>query len=96
MQTIKAIKLEALNSVLLEVKRKNKPNLQLWFDLSNVKKEKDLKHSTPIENITGDWNACIFNIFSSNDMDKKNFQGDANNYIECLKVATKYFKNFTF
>ena len=95
MQTIKAVKLDQLNSVLLEITEPNKDTFHLWFDLTTLDNT-ELKHSTTEDNITGDWNKYIFNIFDSNDMRDKNFQEDPNNYMECLDVSISYFKNFPF
>ena len=95
MQSIKAIKLDKSNSVLLEVTEPNKETFQLWFDLFTTDGS-ELNHLTPVEDITGDWNKYIFHLFNPDDMRDKNFQEKPNNYIECLEIATDYFNIFPF
>lgn len=94
MQTIKAVKLDQLNSVLLEITNK-KETFNIWFDLFTTD-ESELNHLTPVEDITGDWNKYIFHLWKHEDIRDKKFQEDPNNYMECLEIATEYFKYFPF
>ena len=95
MQTIKAIKLDSSNSVLLEITEPNKDTFNLWFDLTTLN-DTELDHATEEDDITGDWNKYIFHIFNAEDMRDKNFQENENNYTTCLDVSIEYFKNFPF
>ena len=90
MQTIKAIKIDSTNSVLLEISQTNKETFTLWFDLMDLNNN-EITEDTQIIEYSGDWNKYIFIESSSVDMQIKTFQESSDNFEDCLNIATNYY-----
>lgn len=76
---MKAVKIDSSGSVLIDTGK-----LKIWVDVWEENNE-----------LTADWNKYIFFLNNQDDLDIREFQSDANNFMEATELAIDFYeRNF--